>query len=873
MDVMIHNLDIAFRRLQPEHLYRSLFETPNLGLNAFDIPERLFLRVAHSNFASMSQEEICGVHRIMQSIIQDKSKNLSGGNSVFNLLLEACNKMLVMSGNRLFTRAEYVLDWQQAYLNLGQDIYTTAYYAWLDIKYGRTSRDFLWEAVLKTDDMILHHMLQQGLAENHCHLNGTSQSFCVMWAFFMNHPRKIHGLNRELKQNLQAVMVRGVDDNLWDWEKRLQIAAWLRVHLYLKLKEKKNDVALFDWFRHFDAHSQLNNMIDYARFEYGLKLLYAKNKKDVLDYSLDHSQHEAEEHYNRLMAGERSFLYGCFKRIFSKEWSSEAANAFYLYLLIKLNFRSEIIQVNRQYGFSNFREYQDRKTMGYDNDERYFSEMVRLAVNGNMQDNAIHFFEGRLAPARSISSHATISKIRQYDEWIECLNAPSSPYFYVLHFIKIPDLCKKQIYGFELQLRNYKSRTAAAKGAISLYHAIADVPELHERILGIDAASTEIDCRPETFAPVFRKMKLCFFKENAGEKQKLRAYTNPSFMCATERSSINRTTRMLNVTYHVGEDFRDIADGLRAIDEAVRYLELERGDRIGHALALGVNPEIHYQNKNMRSILPKQDYLDNLVWILFTADECGIAIESTLRHQLKQKASMLFEEIYRNELGEKWTNIQLRHYYNSWLLRGDPPELYETMRFKANSNVLLDENLNDYRYDRISATLYAFYHYSPKVRENGSVFVEQIITKPYINLIAQLQSKMQELIGQKGIFIECNPTSNVLIGTFRDYDKHPIFRFYPIGIGNSENQRWVQVSINTDDLGVFDTSLENEYVVIAAALREMCDEFGKRLYSEESIQNYIEAIRINGLNQTFWPNIKTQDKITKTEEFDNSIRS
>lgn len=50
------------------------------------------------------------------------------------------------------------------------------------------------------------------------------------------------------------------------------------------------------------------------------------------------------------------------------------------------------------------------------------------------------------------------------------------------------------------------------------------------------------------------------------------------------------------MTYHTGEDFLDIVDGLRAIDEAMLFLQMEKGERLGHAMALGVG------GMNLRSI-------------------------------------------------------------------------------------------------------------------------------------------------------------------------------------------------------------------------------------------------------------------------------
>ena len=81
----------------------------------------------------------------------------------------------------------------------------------------------------------------------------------------------------------------------------------------------------------------------------------------------------------------------------------------------------------------------------------------------------------------------------------------------------------------------------------------------------------------------------------------------------------------------MGEDFLDIADGLRATDEAVQFLCMEKGDRIGHGLVLGVDPDEYYQNKRYSIYLRRQDYLDNLVWILYRSLELGIVVRDNDR--------------------------------------------------------------------------------------------------------------------------------------------------------------------------------------------------------------------------------------------------
>ena len=82
----------------------------------------------------------------------------------------------------------------------------------------------------------------------------------------------------------------------------------------------------------------------------------------------------------------------------------------------------------------------------------------------------------------------------------------------------------------------------------------------------------------------------------------------------------------------------DIADGLRAIDEAVNYLSLRSGCRLGHATMLGILPKEFYAVKNPVS-MPSQIFLDNVVWMYFFIRENSIHFDdvSHLLSYLKEK--------------------------------------------------------------------------------------------------------------------------------------------------------------------------------------------------------------------------------------------
>lgn len=90
----------------------------------------------------------------------------------------------------------------------------------------------------------------------------------------------------------------------------------------------------------------------------------------------------------------------------------------------------------------------------------------------------------------------------------------------------------------------------------------------------------------------------------------------------------------------------------------------------------------------------------------------------------------------------------------------------------------------------------------------------------YAALICQLQDKMIQRLVWEGIGIETNPSSNYLIGTIQKYEEHPIIRFNARKLKPTKPNMSLNVSINTDDQGVFDTMLENEYALMALALKK-----------------------------------------------------
>lgn len=151
--------------------------------------------------------------------------------------------------------------------------------------------------------------------------------------------------------------------------------------------------------------------------------------------------------------------------------------------------------------------------------------------------------------------------------------------------------------------------------------------------------------------------------------------------------------------------------------------------------------------------------------------------------------------------------------------------------------------------------LYHAYHYNDEVRTAGDKYVMVNIPNHMICGIDLVQKEMQKSVARKGIAIETNPTSNLKIGGLAGYQDHPIVSFYNKGLSNDPEQLMmcpqINVSINTDDNGVFSTCLYNEYSQMAGALEDMKDESNRPVYKKDMVYDWIDHVREMGNEQSF----------------------
>ena len=861
--VMVFGLSLLLRRMPVKPIvdrfvsHKGVLEnypSPDSYAKSLYDEER-FVRACLHEYPQYSENE---AKNMLQKLKQSVKSSEFSDCGLFSIILSIASQALRIDGNAVICRHGEMVNWREAVHGIGQSPFICALLAWEDFKtgYRRTAFDFTPYA--KTDNLRLRQMLSQGIAENHYHLKGSAPAFLLSWVCLMNHIRNRKADFKSIGRTFFRTMEEDSSCSLHylTWQAAVIRLFFSRL-LSLSSEQHKKD-KYKKWLRHGNETfimtiHELQREIDTQRIRFGKSLDYTVNTETFFSAYAP-------------IAGEHAFIYRVFLSIFRRDPKiMPHIDLFYAYLLIFVCMRSELIQINNAVGFHNFFLYQDRKEKFVDNYKRYSDALIRMAHFSALENTALKSLEVRITPKdnrfelkRSLlktmrfAKFQNTKKCRKCDDFNQKIDRCKAEKglcginlkrtFYVLHLVKQPEPKIKDPLHCLTHYRHYKLRRYTVEPtvrSIIKWRAGGNATAAH--VYGIDACNQEIGCRPEVFAPSFR-----YVREISFSKSRVHLH--------------NVKLPILRVTYHVGEDFLDIADGLRAIDEAIIFLDMRYGDRLGHAIALGINAKDWYNFKGKRILLPKQDMLDNVVWMYTKLHRYGLC-DHELSYDLRNIFKENFNYIYSNNQQLIKEDISIETYYNAWRLRGDHPKFYleyETEKFSKQvlfadtGDLQKDNTCNPLREGNWQARyLMHLYHYHPQVRQRGAEITDHTVTPRYIQAVSQLQEVMRRDIASMGIAVETNPSSNYLISTFKRYDNHPIIAFNDEGLSNSETGSQMFVSINTDDQGVFDTDLENEFALMACALESCTDAEGRKLYSPAQVYRWLDNVRKMGLQQSF----------------------
>lgn len=808
MDLIRIFIDTAFSKLSNRYFDddRHKAEIP-IEDGLFDVA--MFVEECRCHHPELSDDQI----RVMYQLYADE---WSDGNlwNIFEVLTRFSHEVLRLYDGEPLVRFENLFRWRETSQIIGEDLLVSAFLAYT---YRETPDDEItywspaitpatplnilnfanWPTILHNDNPELAHIFQtRGLCELHSHLYASTDNFSLSWVCLMNGVSGRISQFETLASEHDKIRASSIAKRLYG---NIFKACALRYNIWAYLQSGGNVLKLE---KTFIDEEDLDNNLSSARFP-----------DNTYDYIPCCQDSEIE-----VFTGERRFLFDTLRRILKLK-EKTLIKAFYEYVLIKNSLRQFLVQINSNRGFSNFQRYQNLK--GVFLTERYFNLIPRLAAYEAAHFNYGKVLETRIIPKKREDVTELVANINEVfgakkDEFESGSKSLSSTLdrhmdlSILFHFIKSSD------YNAD-GIRHSKLRDKIRTDSRILKNLLLSGGAIIEHIKGIDAASSEINCRPEVFGQAFRYLK----------------------------------RQGYHATFHAGEDFYDIADGLRAIDESILYLELESHDRIGHAIALGIDAHRFYKERHSHIVLPKQWMLDNIVWLFFKAMKSNISIDPETSLFLKATYRELIRDI---GYGKSMLDIDIRDYHWAMLLRGDNPHAYI-------SGEELDENMSspDWSFYEFSShnhittirknnstsrRLHLQYLTDRDIKERGAKVKSYEIPKGYIKMIKNLQEAMIREISEKRIGIECCPSSNVKIGYLDRFDCHPIFRFLPVNC--NETRHPLAVTVNTDDLGMFATSLPNEFSLLALALLKTKDGNGNRKYSSQEVYDWIDRIVVNG---------------------------
>lgn len=767
--------------------------------------ETTFFRASYNLPHPITEKEYSRILEISEQKAQEQSVRFKQPKaSIFNILLGAIEDLIDDNGN---LKGNTIHSYKELQLAFGQDLI----YACLAAKM-KSKRHH--NKLIKNGLRYSSYSITNRTAENHAHLHASGPVFPLLWIGHMTNPRRIHdnilksGITERRLVQFSSFKEKNSPVPI---AQQVQLAALIRFYL-IRVYKGKTDDPYFLKLEKVLGFVPINTKILGALYS---DLISGSAFENYLE-SLDYNSMKISWRIKNIFDEESKFLFRVLKAIFENRISDHQIHLFHLYNNIKLSYRAELIQENNKTGFTNFQLYQVRKNQ-YLKEQALQAYLDRTYQNYNRN----YHFEARISPGKNlIEDLLTLSKKRD--------NKTSSPRLgsfehdpktsIVVHFLKQADQ-----QAFNRQPRNLKSRNKAAKEAEYIINFLKEFPQ-QTFLVGIDAASSESDCRPEVYGPIFRRLSKYIIKEN------------PSFQ--------------LFKTFHVGEEFSDITDGLRAIFEAIEFLELghyenkNKSDRLGHALAAGIDVDIWYKSKKNTLRKRRHDHLDDLAFlihVLFT--QSILHKHNWLVIEFQQLFSQLYGSANNQSDFENWST-----YWKAFQLRGDCPETIfnkdsHNYKFTGGSwnkfQLRVFDHANEYRENPDILDLYKRYHYDKDLRKNGAQLFDLEVDKKYLEVVLIGQKFMIDLIEKRKIGIEANPTSNLKISIIDGYENHPIFRWT-----GKDTEVKLNVSINTDDAGVFDTDLRLEHALIHdAALRNS--------YSTEEALELINTLIENGRKQVF----------------------
>lgn len=611
---------------------------------------------------------------------------------------------------------------------------------------------------------------EEGLTDLHMHLNGALETD-LTWQDFLSNPLEIKNeldgaFNQEKVKEQYAQSSSLVDPE--KFYRLLNIASVLRYMLFG-----------YAYSIDLDVTGSLDNLIvDVADGKY-FQGYYPHHPMELL------MEHGYSKH---LMEG---MLYVKLFQVMSLHPENETISTLFHYYMLILGLANKMmVQQPTCYGFEEFQKITLNGLREYSEAQDYYPRFAQLSGN---ELKYVKLLEGRFSPKdRRDKNDYLLNNIKH--GWQELRRKQKdykikpSDLRLVAHFIKRTDDRDDDNVRYKNFRDDIMHRADLLIEMMKDAKTLKNEEELSGMVFGIDAAASEFDTPPEVFAPVYRKLRKAGFH---------------------------------HFTYHAGEDFFHILSGLRAIYEAITYLDLHRCDRIGHASAAGVPVDLWVSNVGKKMLIRKGEHLDNLIFAYHVISEIG---DDDLRRLLPMLSLKIDE--YGYDIYHRYFPASMHK--KAWM-----------ERFRDPRDVMAKGIIGD---KETELDLLVLYHQKEVIgRYNMIIEIDTLDVLDEKQLTAMQLLLLKEM-HKREIVIETLPTSNVVVGNHHDYSTYHLYNWY---LWKKERKPLPPIVVGTDDIGIFATNIYNEFCNI------YCHFLYKKNMNSDEIIDFLKELNTNARYYAF----------------------
>lgn len=529
--------------------------------------------------------------------------------------------------------------------------------------------------------------------------------------------------------------------------------------------------------------------------------------------------------------------------------------AFHMYLLLMNEYMTLCVQRDNCYGFKQFQKYSNTSMSLIASDTYYKSVFQRM--HGPSKESIVNYAELRVAPKANVEETKkrvaailwgylcyvrscygtenlpTSYNCKKLEQILDALDAELvqetqkcrivKPVI-VFHLIKLP--WQKGKDGTLSRFGRERCRHNACMQVIG--KLLGDYRKLRKWVGGIDAAADEMDTPPDVFASAYRTAR---FK-----------------------------LKIPKATYHAGEDFYHLVSGMRAVCEAVDLLGLQSGDRIGHATALGINPELWIKTMPNRIAPTRGEWLQDLlfVWNMLHGTSHKNDLLQRLNQDIREHGYIIFQNAHfspyilsrlfalRNldsqilldwyhEITQK-LNKQKRNNGVTSSVRLEEVVCYVK---EHNSGIEADDYERQLIYKAFCQEsadvlrLLIAWHEDPKLWDESERRIEIPIDYFDVFTMQELQQLAMDKLVETGIVVETLPTSNLRISQYKEMGQHHSLRW--LGVPHIDGDPPLQIVLGTDDPGIFATDIKAEFYHLFTSLCK------RGLNREEALNKLIQV--------------------------------